>query len=193
MPDVEDGESVPSNVEAPAQGLVAETLGAGIATLGLSPGVPRSVEPKGIAELPADPNDCAVVVCPVVGGPDIPDVDAVAPDDPAAVTDPQVVDVVEADTDPPPSNAELDPVVAVPMGAAVEQGMTIGLRPPGLSSVAPSGIPLVGGGASELKVPSGEVAPIPAVALACAKPGLELRSQMATAVTKMDCMASLSR
>jgi hypothetical protein len=187
MPDVEDGDSVPSNVEAPAQGLAAETLGAGIATFGLSPGVPRSVEPKGIAELPADPNDCAVVVCPVVGGPDIPDVDAVAPD---AVTDPQAVDAVEADTEPPPSNAELDPAV---VGAPVEQGMTIGLRPPGLSSVAPSGIPLVGGGASELKVPSGEVAPIPAVALACAKPGLELRSQMATAVTKMDCMASLSR
>jgi hypothetical protein len=192
MPDVEDGESVPSNMEAPAQGLAAETLGAGIATLGLSPGVPRSVEPKGIAELPADPNDCAVV-CPVVGGPDIPDVDAVAPDEPAEVADPQAVDPVEADADPPPSNAELDPVVAGPVGAAVEQGMTIGLRPPGLSSVAPSGIPLVAGGASELKVPSGEVAPIPAVALACAKLGLELRSQMATAATKIDCMASLSR
>jgi hypothetical protein len=80
------------------------------------------------------------------------------PDELLVVVEPHVEDVIE----PPPSNAVLEVVFG--------HGIWSGLNPGGLSSVAPSGIPLEleGEGESESVVPSGEVAPMPGVGLACA-------------------------
>jgi hypothetical protein len=113
-----------------------------LGTAGLSPGVPSSVEPSGTAPL-VDPDVEPVPDVAAPGEPDAPEVQPVA------------VDAI-----PPPSKLELDPtVVEVP-----EQ-----LSPPESSSVAPSGIPPGIDGWLESGEPSGDVAPIPGVALACAK------------------------
>jgi hypothetical protein len=80
------------------------------------------------------------------------ELDAVDAADGFAVSEPQAVDKVE----PPPSNAEFEVVFG--------HGMTSGLIPGWLSSVAPSGMPLELEGA----VPSGEVAPMPGAGTPCA-------------------------
>jgi hypothetical protein len=121
-----------------------DTLGVGTGTFWLSPGVPRSVTPSGMLELAVGP-----VVRP---GVDPLELDAGDIADELPVSEPHAVDKVE----PPPSNAEFDVVLG--------HGMTSGLVPGWLSSVAPSGIAL------ELEgvVPSGEVVPMPAEGAVCA-------------------------
>jgi hypothetical protein len=129
----------------------------GTGTFWLSPGVPRSVAASGMPEPAADP-----VVRP---GVDPLELDAVELADGLAVFDPQAVDKVE----PPPSNAEFDVVLG--------HGMTSGLIPGWLSSVAPSGMMLVLEGA----VPSGEVAPMPEVGVVCAAADVAPINQIITA------------
>jgi hypothetical protein len=99
-----------------------------------------------------------------------PGVDPLEPDavelaDGFAVSEPQAVDKVE----PPPSNAEFD--------VALGHGMTSGLIPGWLSSVAPSGMVLELEGA----VPSGEVAPMPEVGAVCAHAAATPINQIITA------------
>jgi hypothetical protein len=114
-----------------------------LGTAGLSPGVPSSVEPSGTALL-VDPGVELTPDVAALGEPDAPEVQPVA------------VDVI-----PPPSKLELAPtVVEVP-----EQ-----LSPLESSSVAPSGIPPGIDGWLESDELSGDVVPIPGVALTCAKP-----------------------
>jgi hypothetical protein len=159
---------VPSVVPRPPEHELVETPGAGIAMVGLSPGVPRPVEPSGIPAPPADPRVCADVA-------ESTEADPAAPDDPAEVLDPQ--SVIEPDGEPPPSNAEFD-------AAEPEQGIINGLTPLMSSSVAPSGIAGDCDDACEPRVPSGEVTPMPDVRVPWANPSPKLASQMAAAMVR---------
>jgi hypothetical protein len=93
------------------------------------------------------------------------------------VLDPHAEDALA----PPPSNAALD---------VLGHGIWSGLNPGGLSSVAPSGIPLEleGEDESESVEPSGEVAPIPDVGLACALAAATLASHMIAAKVHLPCI-----
>jgi hypothetical protein len=113
----------------------------------LSPGIPRSVAPRGIPEPLVDPKVDAV------------ELDAVeVPGEMLVAAEPHGEDAVE----PPPSNAAEEVVFG--------HGICSGLNPAGLSSVAPSGIPpeVEAEDGSDSVVPSGDVAPMPGVGLACA-------------------------
>jgi hypothetical protein len=111
--------------------------------------------------------------------PDAVELDAVdVPDKLLVVLEPHAEEVVE----PPPSNAALEVVFG--------HGIWSGLNPGGLSSVAPSGIPLKleGEDGSESVVPSGEVAPMPGVGIACALAAATLASHMIAAKVHLLCI-----
>jgi hypothetical protein len=95
-----------------------------------------------------------------------------------AVREPQAL---EFETELPPSKVCRGPTVALPEAVVPAHGD--GLSPPGLSSVAPRGIPFGCVLKPELPVPSGDVAPIPDVGPTCAKPTAQVPSQMSAAVT----------
>jgi hypothetical protein len=143
----------------------------GTAMTWLSPGVPRSVVPRGMPELSVDP-----AVNPMI--------DAVEPDgvevpnEALVVAEPHAEDAVE----PPPSNAAL----AVVFG----HGIWSGLNPVGLSSIAPSGIPpeVEVEDGSESVVPSGEVAPMLGVGFACALAAATLANHMIAAKVHLPCI-----
>jgi hypothetical protein len=127
--------------------VIAEMLGSGTVGIGLRPLVPVSVAPSGIAlPITLEPEVEAwtgVVSLPVV------------------VVQPEPDDIM-----PPPSKAEeVDDMLLVPLdepvALQVEPGR--GPRPPGLISVAPSGmlVPFEPFVPLAPNVPSGEVAPIP--------------------------------
>jgi hypothetical protein len=112
-----------------------------------------------------------------------------APDAPEA----QLVEIAGVDIDPPPSKVGFDPTVPAPDVEVLEQGveLAVGLRPPESSSVAPSGIPPSGilpswDDAFDIDEPSGDVAPMPGVALTCAKPASQRAriSRTAPAIVK---------
>jgi hypothetical protein len=173
--------NVPVVGERPVQG-ETETPGTGSSVVGLSPGVPSSVEPSGIVPLLIDPGVNLAVVDPVI-------IDV----DPSAlpnVVELQVVAValVEPGIVPPPSNVDIDPANPVADVVAPEQGLVlaVGLRPPVFNSVAPRGIPLVCDAVLRSIVPSGEVAPMPGVGAICAKHGPQPIRQAATAMVIMD-------
>lgn len=196
------GPNVPV-VKDPGQG-VAETLGTGMPTVVLSPAVPNSVAPSGIVPPPpADPR-----LRPVVGVTPMPGPLAAAL--PVAF-EPQELPMMEPNVVPPPSNEELDPVMPVfepamlvpepitpvldPVIPVLDPVMPVlvvgapkqgvvpasGLIPPGLSSVAPSGIPTGPDGALKFIVPSGDVAPMPGEGLTWARPLLQPTSKMTMA------------
>jgi hypothetical protein len=135
--------------------------------VGLSPGVPISVEPRGTPPPP-----------PLFVGRDVPNIDP-APDVgvPAATQFAAVESAV-----PPPSNVDVDPDAAGLQVCAI-----IGLKPPGLSSVEPSGIPDIGVAELDGRVPNGDVCPmpevVPGVVPTCAKLGLQVNIQ--TIATKL--------
>ena len=107
------------------------------------------------------------------------ELDAVdVPDELLVVLEPHAEDALA----PPPSNAALEVVFG--------HGICSGLNPGGLSSVAPSGTPLEPEGAdgSESVVPSGEVAPMPDVGLACALAAATLASHMIAAKVHLPCI-----
>jgi hypothetical protein len=143
-------------------------LGAGFVMTGLSPGVARSVEPSGIVVLL--PAVGPLVVGPTCGGPPVP----------AELPAVEELHALEFDVKPPPSKVKRGPASPVP--EAVVPGHGDGLSPPGLSSVAPRGIPFGCVLKPELPIPSGDVAPIPGVGLTCANPTMEVASQMSAAV-----------
>ena len=170
MPAVPEAE--PMDVVDPPR-LVVQGLGrAGEVTIGLTPAPPSSVEPSGIAPMGASPGAMPAVVPPIVEGAIVvPDAVPPAPQEPSAIVP------VGSPPMPAPSKVEeeLDmPDVATPAelltgvpelvhGFVVAIGSsTIGLRPPGDNSVAPSGIPT--GPADVIPgTPNGEVGPIAGV------------------------------
>jgi hypothetical protein len=175
-----------------------EMVGPGTVTIGLMPAFPISVEPSGIVPLPvADP-----VTVPVVAGvvpdavPPIGDVPPQAPD----VADVPPLDVAEVACmllTPPPSkvDVELDPetpgLVMVCVDEPTPRHAVVlvlrpsgpGLRPPGMSSVEPNGIPTGPAALFVPGTPNGDVVPIPGTAV-CAKLGPQPSQAVATAITK---------
>jgi hypothetical protein len=142
----------------------------GEVTIGLTPAPPNSVEPRGIEPMGAVPGAMpAVDPLKVEGGMVVPDAVPPAPqevsaDVPAEPAPMPALSKVEEELATPdvPAPAELNtgvPVLAQGIMLAVGSS-AVGLRPPGESSVAPSGIPT--GPADEVApgTPSGEVSPI---------------------------------
>jgi hypothetical protein len=101
---------------------------------------------------------------------------------PEAIDIPAVAAEPHAAAEPPPSNAEFEAVVG--------HGICSGLMPGVLSSVAPSGIPLVlelDDGSASI-VPSGEVAPMPGGGLVCAPAMVAPASHMIAAKARVPCI-----
>jgi hypothetical protein len=162
---------------------MSATLGAGATSIGLTPPLPISKEPKGIPVRAAPPGvvgDVAAmdeallleVVLPLVPGIAVlPDIKA-----PAPIPIPPPSYVVVAPDIPDIGLAIAEPIVLL---------LVSGLSPGDVSSVAPRGVP-VGGTAEPGPMPSGDVAPILGVALpippTCAKAAPQLNSN-ADAVT----------
>jgi hypothetical protein len=147
-------------------------IGAGTVTNGLMPPPFISVAPSGIVpplsvdEPPTDgfiSGDAmpADEVPAVAGGHELitppSNVDMV----PRLEDVPLTVEVVIPETDPPVADASPDPALAAVVGQLERPGLTgIGLMPPGLTSVAPSGIPDSEVEEVEPGMPSGEVDPM---------------------------------
>jgi hypothetical protein len=182
VPDIPTVPDVPIIVEVPGQG-TAVALGVVRGVVGLSPALPSSVAPSGIAPLIVDPAVNPVLVDPALIVP-------MSVDDPAtpsalpAVVELQPVEVIEFDTEPPPSNVDIDPDIPivdpdipVPVVPVVIHGVVLimGLSPPEFSSVAPNGIPVPCEGALEDVAPRGDVAPMPGIGATCAKLGPPLK------------------
>src|SRR5580704_3762415 len=183
VPDTPSVADVPVIVEVPGQG-TAVTLGVVRGVVGLSPALPSSVAPRGMAPLIVDPAVKSVVlVDPALMVP-MPVDEPATPSALPAVVELQPVEVIEFDTEPPPSNVDIDPdipvvdpdvpVLVVP---ALIQGVVliVGLSPPVFSSVAPNGIPVPCEGALDDVAPRGEVAPMPGIGATCAKLGPPLK------------------
>lgn len=191
------GLEIPGVVVDPTQGEMELSVGAapGAGSIGLMPALPSSVEPSGMVPMPSvDP-----AVVPEVNGFCVPD--TVPPDG----TELQGPDMPAF---PPPSKVELDPavpelvipavalipVVALPVTdvpfvpqsemPAVEPSGP-GLKPPGLSSVEPIGMPTW---PTDPVPPSGDVMPIPGAAAGppigatCDTAGAAPRSSIAAAI-----------
>jgi hypothetical protein len=162
------------------------------------PTFPSSVEPSGIVPLPvADPAT-------------VPGVEGVVPETvpPAGEVPPQAPDVADVPLartvavgelacmplTPPPSKVvlelEVDPEMPVPADPTLTQGVVLprgpsgpGLKPPGVSPVAPNGIPTGPAGLLVPGTPSGDVVPIPGTTV-CAKLGPQPSQAAATAIAK---------
>jgi hypothetical protein len=189
VPDIPTVPDVPVIVEVPGQG-TAEALGVVRGVVGLSPALPSSVAPSGIAPLIVDPAVNPVLVDPALIVPMLVD-DPATPSVLPAVAELQPVEVIEFDTEPPPSNVDIDPDIPivdpdvpivdpdipVPVVPVVIHGVVLimGLSPPEFSSVAPKGIPVPCEGALEDVAPRGDVAPMPGTGATCAKLGPPLK------------------
>jgi hypothetical protein len=183
--------------------LVAQRLGrVGEVTIGLTPAPPSSVEPRGIEPVGASPGAMpAVVPLKVEGRIIVPEAVPPAPQDedvdvPVVPVPMPALSKVEEELDVPEVPALDIPVPAELMtevpelahGVALAIGSNaIGLRPPGVSSVAPKGIPTGPADEAAPGTPSGEVSPIAGVVgvsgAICAKlaPALSSNSSDATA------------
>jgi hypothetical protein len=146
----------PDPVDDPCDGAIEGRQGVtpGTAVVWLSPGMPRSVAPRGMLE-PTTPE-------PMTGPPDP------APPAPDIAAKPLLFEEAEPQLfdrpDPPPSKAEFELVLG--------HGIISGLTPGVLISVEPSGMPPRPGELSEELsedgAPSGEVGPMPGVVVVCA-------------------------
>jgi hypothetical protein len=182
VPDIPTDPDVPIIIEVPGQG-TAVTLGVVRGVVGLSPALPSSVAPSGIAPLIVDPAVNPVLVDPALIVPMLVD-DPATPSALPAVVELQPVEVIEFDTEPPPSNVDIDPDIPVvdpdipvPVVPVVLHGVVLimGLSPPEFSSVAPKEIPVPCEGALEDVAPRGDVAPMPGIGATCAKLGPPLK------------------
>jgi len=173
-----------SPVVDPAHGVV-RLFGAGTPIIGLTPALPSSNAPSGIVPPLSCGRPMLDVPAPDVDwGEAVPKLDGVV-----ALGQPPVDVTPEAvPLSPPPSKEEPEPSdmplpiaeLEPPVVASVVQTEALfmvllgaGLKPPGSISVAPSGIPVPL--AVEPRTPSGEVAPIPGMAVvlcACVRPQL---------------------
>jgi hypothetical protein len=182
---------VPVTVE-PVHGVTG--LGSGMPIIGLTPRLPISVEPRGMVP----PLRVDVAPVPGLASGDAVPLDEIAPDEAEAHVDVVVVPGIEVVGDialvPPPSKVELVPAVPDPVVPAVvipgndepvptqfaplpDDPIGAGLRPPGSSSVAPSGIPVGELDDVEPRVPNGDVAPMAGAVIGlCAR----LASQLTT-------------
>jgi hypothetical protein len=181
----------------------AVTLGAGTPINELTPPLSSSVAPSGIAPPPR----FDVALAPGVDSGEAVPLDETTPDD----GNEQLLEVV-AEAMPPPSNDDVVPVVpmAAPPAIPVEEPaipvmelaipvdeevvpmqlelldigpMGVGPMPPGLISVAPSGIPLGEPDAVEPGIPSGDVSPMLGVfVMLCVRPASELHRSTTAAM-----------
>ena len=166
---------VPVEPDVPAIGVVEPPRlmtqgldGAGEVTIGLTPALLSSVEPSGIAPTEATPGAApAFDPLRVDGDAVVPDAVPPAPQDPDDAVIPERIVFVLM---PAPSNVELEPLVAVPDMPVPAHGSILavgssgaGLRPPGESSLEPSGIPTGPTPAVVPSMPRGDVAPIAGV------------------------------
>jgi hypothetical protein len=141
------------------QGLVS----AGDATIGLVPAPFSSVAPSGIAPTDATPGaPPALIPLKVDAAAVVPDAVPPAPQDPSEIIPEPIVFVFM----PAPSKVEAEPVVPVPDRPMPAQGSVLavgssgaGLRPPGVSSLEPNGIPTGPAGDVAPSTPRGDVAP----------------------------------
>jgi hypothetical protein len=128
----------------------AGTTGAGIVITGLTPALLISVDPSGIAPPASDDPGAA---------PGVRSGEAVPVEETVAALQP-------AGDIPPPSKVELGVDRAgcelpAPKDGIVPKEQRRGLKPPGLTSVAPSGMPVGAPEVRELSPASGDVAPRP--------------------------------
>jgi hypothetical protein len=184
-------------VEVPTHG-DKEMLGPGTVTIGLMPALPISVEPSGMVPLPvADPATVPGVVGTVPAAvPPAGDVPPQAPD----VADVPLLVVDELPCmplTPPPSKVDggLDPETPVPVMVWVDeptprQAVVLvmrpsgpGLRPPGMSSVEPNGIPTGPAGLLVPGTPNGDVVPMPGTTV-CAKLAPQPNQAVAIAIVR---------
>ncbi len=168
----------------PSVGKVGPLKGHGV---GLTPALPSSVEPIGMAPMPSSALELGAVL-PGDKVPGLLELDAwlhvLA--EAVLVVPIAVGDVPVAVPRPPPSYIP----VAVAVGAPITVEQTVnpdpnvlggaGLSPGVASSVAPSGIPVGPTEPAAEPMPNGEVTPIPGIGLpipaTCAKTGLQPRS-----------------
>ena len=185
----------PLVMDEPTHG-VAVMLGAGTPISELTPPLSSSVAPSGIAPLPR----LDVALAPGVDSGEAVPADETTPDDGKE----QPLEVV-ADAIPPPSNEDVVPVVpiaappaipeedpaipveeeVVPMQLEVLDSGPIGVgpMPPGLISVALSGIPVGEPDAVEPGIPSGDVSPMPGVVvMLCVRPASQLQRSTPAAI-----------
>jgi hypothetical protein len=189
---------------------VAVMLGAGTPINELTPPLSISVAPSGIAPPPR----FDVPIAPGFDSGEAVPVDETTLDDGKE----QLFEVV-AEAMPPPSNDDVVPVVpeaappiipvedeAVPPVIPVEDEVLptqlevldigpigVGPMPPGLISVAPSGIPVGEPDKLEPGIPSGDVNPMPGVAvILCAKPGSQPKRMAAATMNNRRISSSLS-
>jgi hypothetical protein len=163
---VDPNSLVPATIEVDeSPRLITQGLGrAGDATIGLVPAPPSSVAPSGIEPTAATPGAApALVPLTVDAAAVVPDAVPPAPQDPSEVVPEPIVFVFI----PAPSKVEAEPVVPVPDTPVPEHVSVLtvgssgaGLRPPGESSLEPSGIPT--GPTDEVapNTPRGDVAPM---------------------------------
>jgi hypothetical protein len=200
MPVAPDVEAI-GDVDPPR--LMVQGLGrAGEVTIGLTPAPPSSVEPRGIEPMGASPGAMpAVDPLRVEGAIVVPDAVPPAPQEegvPVVPVPMPALSKVEEELDVPdvpvpdiPVPAELKTEVPVPAhGSALAVGSnSIGLRPPGESSVAPNGTPT--GPADDVAsgTPNGEVNPIAGAAGAsgaiCAKLAPALSSNSSDPIARL--------
>ncbi len=136
----------------------------GDVTIGLVPAPLSSVAPSGIAPTDATPGAApAVVPLKVDAAAVVPDAVPPAPQDPSEVVAEPIVFVFM----PAPSKVEGEPVIPLPdrpvpaHGSALAVGSSsVGLRPPGVSSLEPSGIPTGPSDDVAPGTPRGDVAPM---------------------------------
>jgi hypothetical protein len=172
------GDKVLPGVAMLSDGLTLIVLsGPGTPIRGLTPALPISVAPSGIAP----PLRVDAVLAGLESG------DANPPEAPVPAVEAQAV----APVIPPPSKLELVLVVGEPEDAPVTPQMVLfvmvpigtGLRPPGSISVAPSGMPAVDPVAVEPGIPSGDVCGIAdGLVMVCARPVPQVASST-TAIT----------
>ncbi|HEY2528828.1 MAG TPA: hypothetical protein VGJ20_12915 [Xanthobacteraceae bacterium] len=161
-------ESDPIDVVVPPSPITQELDGAGDAIIGLVPLPPSSVAPSGIEPTDAVPGAApAFIPLKLDAAPVVPDAVPPAPQDPSEVVPEPIVFVFM----PAPSKVEAEPVVPVPDRPVPAHGSVLtvgssgaGLRPPGVSSLEPSGIPTGPTDDVAPSTPKGDVAPMAGLA-----------------------------
>jgi hypothetical protein len=193
VPVVDPPPNVPGDAMlVPTHGEAGVSAGAapGAGSSGLMPALPSSVEPSGMVPMPSAEPPAVPPAVPLTKGFCVPD--TVLPDG-AELHGPDMPAF------PPPSKVELAPAVPEPLTPGVTAPVTDvpfvpqvetpgvaprapGLRPPGLSSVEPKGIPT---GPTEPVLPSGDVMPIPGAGLVeetCERAGAATKNSVAAAI-----------
>jgi hypothetical protein len=167
-------------------------LGPGTVIMGLTPPLSISVAPSGIA-----PPSIVRLELPLGFG----NGEAVPPEDSTCDDVQPEAEIVDDPDNPPPSNVEVVPTPLIPdrpepPPLALQFVPVAGLKPPGSTSVAPSGrpVPIDPLDPSDPSDPSGDVGPIAGVLIAfCACPAPQLIKSAAVMTSKRRIGASCRR